>query len=53
MRAELQLRSEIDEYINRRLKDGELLEDVIDSLKRIVKDKTDQWFADNPIKTHS
>ena len=53
MTTELQLRCEIDEFINRRLNDGELLEDIIDSLERIVKDKTDQWFDEHPIKAHS
>jgi len=49
MTPELQLRSEIDEYIRRRQNNGDLLEDITDDLQSIVEDKISDWFLNNPI----
>lgn len=52
MTPELQLRIDIDDFISRNVRDGELLEDVIDTLERIVKDKSNEWFEKNPVPSN-
>ena len=44
MNTENQLRVDIDEFIRRSINDGELLEDVIDKLEHIVKEKSGEWY---------
>lgn len=41
---EMQLRADLNTYLTARLRKGDLLEDIVDDVNKIVKVKTDEWL---------
>jgi hypothetical protein len=49
IKAKLEFEQAIDDYIRSCMNNGDMIEDVVDDIERIVEIKTDEWFDKDPI----